>query len=119
MNTTPLEENEQEALAQLLDRLRLQWAHIPNELRAKPQYQAKRKRLGVKKGVPDNFIFDPPPRFPEAKGAVIELKRSEGGKVSDEQWDWLTALSRRGWKAAVCKGIDEAMKQLREWGYIK
>lgn len=118
MNTTPLEEKDQEALAELLDSLRLHWMHCPNESKAKPQYHAKRKRLGVKKGVPDNFIFDPPPNHKSAKGGVIELKRKVGGKVSDEQLDWINYLNDQGWKTAICFGIDDAIKQLRSWGYL-
>jgi hypothetical protein len=115
----PKEEVEQAELAKFLDSLGLDWFHVPNELMAKPQYIAKRARLGVKKGVLDNFIFDPPPAFPDAKGAVIELKRRKGGKVSDEQADWLIRLSKLGWRTAVCNGYNEAVKQLILWGYMK
>jgi len=112
------EEQDQEALAQLLDSLRLLWTHVPNETKAKPQYLAKRKRLGVKPGFPDVIIFDKPPNCPESVGAAIELKRVKGSKVSDNQRFWLNILAAYGWETAVCKGIDDAIKQLRVWGYM-
>ena len=32
------------------------WYHVPNEAKAKPQYHAKLKRMGVKSGVTDIVI---------------------------------------------------------------
>jgi len=114
----PKEEQDQEALAQLLDSLRLLWTHVPNETKAKPQYLAKRKRLGVKSGFPDVIIFNPPPCNRTAKGAAVELKRAIGGKVSPEQTKWLKNLAELGWVTAICFGIDDVIKQLRAWGYF-
>jgi hypothetical protein len=119
LNKSRREEPDQIALAELLDRSGLLWNHVPNEIQCKPQYYAKRKRLGVKKGVPDNFIYDAPPLIPTSRGAVIELKRERGGKVSDEQEMWIQELRGRGWEVAVCNGIDEAIEQLRKWGYLR
>lgn len=119
MNHTPLEESDQMALAELLDRLGLCWMHCANERKSKPQYIAKLKRLGMKTGYPDVTIFDPPPYNKNLKGAVIELKRKTGGRVSPNQAEWLRNLSERGWAAAICCGIDEAIGKLKEWGYIK
>jgi hypothetical protein len=113
------EEVEQEGLAEILDRLGLTWFHVPNEGDRKPQYRAKLRRQGLKPGVPDVIIVDPPPAFPNAKGAAIELKRRKGGKVSEEQMDWIIKLNLLGWKTAVCKGKDEAIEQLKAWGYWK
>jgi hypothetical protein len=115
----PTEEQDQMALAELLDSIGLAWFHVPNEIRCKPQYLAKRKRLGVKAGVSDNFILSEVPNFPLAKGAVIELKRVKGGVLSPEQRGWLACLSELGWETAVCKGIDQAIQQLKQWGYLK
>jgi len=114
----PTEEQDQESLADLLDLIGVRWCHYPAEIKAKPQYMAKRKRLGVKTGVPDVMIFHPPPNYPFSKGAVIELKRIKGGRLSESQVDWLNVLSVLGWKTAVCKGINEAIEQLKIWGYV-
>ena len=76
---------------------------------------------GIKAGAPDLIIFDRPPSKREAKeacpGVAIELKRIKGGRVSDEQRQWLDNLSARGWITAVCKGFEEAVKLLEELGY--
>jgi VRR-NUC domain len=117
--SVPLEEDEQKDLAQLLDSMGLIWFHVPNEIKCKPQYYAKRKMLGVKSGVPDNFIINIPPKFPQSKGAVIELKRKKGGVTSEEQLEWLSKLSHKGWRVAVCHGKDECINQLIFWGYLK
>lgn len=119
MQEIPKEEQDQQALAELLDSLRLLWCHVPNEGKRKPQYQAKLKRLGLKSGVPDVIIFDPPPNCHNAKGAAMELKRVKGGKLSSNQESWLAELKNNGWKTAVCKGLDEAINKLKEWGYMK
>jgi hypothetical protein len=115
----PTEEQEQLALADLLNQLKLTWFHPANEGMRKPQYAAKQKRLGLKAGIPDVIILDVPPKFPESRGAVIELKRQKGGRLSNDQRVWLQLFQLYKWQAAVCKGIDEAIEQLREWGYMK
>lgn len=115
----PLEENEQMKLAQLLDSIGVLWLHPPNEIKCNPQYLKKRARLGVKAGVPDVIIFDSPPNSLGHRGAAIELKRKKGGTLSDAQADWLLKLAARGWAIATCKGIDQAIKQLRIWGYMR
>lgn len=115
----PREEDEQIKLAELLDSIGVFWFHVPNEIKCKPQYLRKRARLGVKAGVLDNFILEPPPKYPDSKGAVIELKRIKGSKVSKEQTFWIDVLKDLGWAVAVCKGYNAAHEQLREWGYIK
>ena len=70
------------------------------------------KRQGVRPGVPD--ICLPVPRG--GYGALyIELKRQQGGRVSEEQRAWIDALNRAGNKAVVCKGFEEAKKQIEEY----
>lgn len=115
----PKEEDDMLALAEYLDRAGWLWNHCPNEGKRKPQYTQKLKRLGLKNGFPDVTIFDIPPYFPNLRGAVIELKRRKGGQTSPEQIEWLIKLQRLGWATAICHGIDEALQQLRFWGYLK
>ena len=110
-NKNPYEEDEQIKLAEYLDMKGYCWCHVPNEGKHKIQYYAKQKRLGVKKGVPDNFIFDVIDSY---KGIAIELKRKKGGRVSKEQKEWLDKLENRGWLTRVCKGADEAIDWLEE-----
>jgi hypothetical protein len=44
-------------------------------------------------------------------GLYIELK-AQGGRVSDEQKEWIAALRAQGYRAEVCVGADAA------WGVI-
>ena len=117
--TNPPEEAEQLALVQWLELHKIKYTHVPNEGKHKVQYRVKQKRLGVKPGVPDLLIFDPPPNYPNTVGAAIELKRRKGGRVTAEQSAWLNDLKDRGWAVAVCRGVDEAIRFLESLGYGK
>jgi hypothetical protein len=124
--TTSSETKEQIALAQLLDQVKyqgrpLKWMHCPNESKRNIISGANLKKAGMKKGFPDFIIFDSPPIQTniKLKGAVIELKRLAGGKLSKEQEDWINFFDNNNWAAAVAEGMDEAILFLREWGYIK
>ena len=110
-NWTPTEASEQAAL--------FQWAayaegrhpelkllhHIPNGGSRDPREAHNLKRQGVKPGVPDICLPVPRGCF---HGLYIELKRQRGGRLSDEQSGWLSALTRQGYMAVVCKGWQEA-----------
>ena len=118
------ESADQKALANLLDTIRIKgkpllWCHSPNEGERNVAFAVELKRRGVKPGVPDNLIFDSPPKFPKIKGLAIELKRAGGGKTTKYQDDWLEALAQRGWAAVVCHGIDECIKTLEHYGYLR
>lgn len=115
------EDRTQRRLACSLDDAGLLWCHVPNEgvLAGGQREGARRRARGVKSGVPDVLIFDPPPLVPAARGAAIELKSSTG-TTSAEQDVWLARLAAAGWVVAVCRGDDdetEALAQLRAWGY--
>lgn len=115
--TNPPEEAEHMALVQWLELHAIRYTHVPNEGLHKVQYRVKQKRLGVKPGVPDILIFDPPPACPENVGTAIELKRRKGGRVTPEQSAWLCVLKDRGWAVAVCQGAMEAIEFLESLGY--
>lgn len=87
--------------------------HVENERQCSPQQAARRKRMGVKKGVPDLVL-------PVARGGYhglyIELKKPKG-KLSDDQEWWLDRLSINGYCAMVCYGWEKAAYVL-EW-YLK
>ena len=65
----------------------------------------KFKRMGVSPGFPDIEI--PLPIAPY-HGCYIELKRQKGGKLSENQVDWLKYLTEKGYYAVCCRGFDEA-----------
>lgn len=84
--------------------------HIPNEAGTRTIKDTMRlKKLGVKAGVPDLFL-------PVARwgwhGLFIEMKRQRNGRVSEEQREWLKALTEQGYLVRVCNGFDEAKKSL-------
>lgn len=86
--------------------------HIPNERKCSAQQGARMKAEGRKSGVPDICL-------PVARGGYhglyIELKRTKGGRVSDEQKGWLKALQRCGYRAEVCLGWDAARTVIMDY----
>lgn len=66
----------------------------------------KLKATGVVAGVPDLMI-------PSLK-TFIEMKRTKGGQVSQEQTDWIHYLQDVGYHAKVCYGKDEAVAFIKE-----
>lgn len=118
----PIENEEQATLAEWLDLHGVLWCHCPNEGqmggRRGQMHGARLRRLGLKSGVPDVLVFDLPPMGPRpCRGVAIELKRQRGGRVSDEQREWIDALRERGWVAEVCKGAGAAIALLERLGY--
>lgn len=122
-HTAPTEDQEQGALVKWLRAQRVAFTAIPNGAYLfggrvdRARQWAKLQRTGCQKGFPDLLIFTPPPNSPGCPGVAVEMKRTKGGRVSDEQRAWLDALEGYGWKAIVAKGCDSAVKQLRELGY--
>ena len=71
------------------------------------RYGAKRKREGLKKGVPDVFIAWPTKTH---HGMYIEFKRQKfkPSQVKPEQHEWIERLTAKGYAAVVCGGCDSA-----------
>lgn len=86
--------------------------HIPNGGKRSATEAKRFQAEGVKAGVPDVFL--PVPRG-EFHGLFIEMKRREGGKVSQEQKTWIADLQEQGYKAAVCKGWEAAAAVIEEY----
>jgi len=114
----PTESQEQQALFSWARMQECVWpelallVHVPNGgLRNMPE-AVRFKAEGVRKGFPDIML-------PVARGGfhalAIELKRLRGGKVSQEQREWLDALTSQGWRAVVCKGWDEARMEIEAY----
>ena len=111
----PSEEEEQAAVMEWTTLMSKQYPelrllfHIPNGSDRHPAVAAKLKRQGVKPGVPDLFL-------PVARGGFhglwIEMKRRKGGRVSEDQAEWLKALEGQMYRAVVCHGAEEACDML-------
>jgi hypothetical protein len=104
----PSEDVEQCLCAQYLDARGLLWFHVPNGGQRNPAVGKKLKAHGVKRGVPDIWIVDPPPGKFGLVGAVIELKRADGvpSDVTPEQREWLEKLKKRCYATDTAFGFD-------------
>lgn len=67
---------------------------------------------GVKSGVPDVMLPAPIGRY---HGLYIEMKRQQGGRLSDSQKEWLHNLREQGYATVVCKGTDEAQSAIMDY----
>lgn len=70
------------------------------------------KAEGVRPGVPDYHL--PVPRGGYV-GLWIELKRTDGGRVSPEQREWLAHLQAQGHCAVVCRGWEAAWAEVQNY----
>lgn len=75
---------------------------------------AKAAATGLQKGMLDLFYPMPRKGF---HGLVIEMKRLQGGVVSEWQKYWIDVLRFFGYRVEVCRGYDAAIKVLEEYFY--
>lgn len=109
MNETPYEEDEQITLVDWLDLTGLKFTAIPNSTWTTSNKQkAKNKKMGLRRGFLDIIIFSP-------EGTLcIEMKRTKGGVVSEDQKAWIDVINATPMaQAAVCYGVDEAIATVR------
>ena len=86
--------------------------HVPNGGVRNKATAGRLKAEGVKSGVPD--ICLPVPRG-KYHGLYIELKRRKGGRLSDDQSDWIAALRGFGYLADSCRGAREAIELIQRY----
>ncbi len=72
----------------------------------------KLKREGFVNGVSDLFLMIPNSLY---HGLFIEMKKAEGGKVSQEQHKFIENAKERGYQAVVCKGFEEGKSVILEY----
>lgn len=82
--------------------------------------QNKLKAEGMNSGVPDLLIIVPPERSKTGRRLMlwIEMKRQQGGSVSDAQQQWIdeiNAVEGGNVGAFVCYGADEAIQLLKDF----
>lgn len=86
--------------------------HVPNGGSRNKAEAGRLQAEGVKSGVPDLCL-------PVARGCFhglyIELKRTEGGRVSENQREWLDVLQKQGYCAVVCKGWEAAAEEIKNY----
>lgn len=113
VNYSPTEHQEQSALfawAKAMEwrmpELKLLYA-IPNGGKRSKATAALLKAEGVKPGVPDICL---PVARSGWHGMYIELKRRKGGRLSEEQRMWMSALETAGYRCCVCNGWEKAQE---------
>lgn len=114
----PYEDEEQAAVLEYCDIWHMPYFHVNNEMWTESWSQlAKAKKLGVKKGVPDLFVFIPIGRYPDDTTAyqmvTIEMKRRKGNNASAEQKAWGLIFEQANIPHAVCKGAMQAVDFLK------
>lgn len=84
---------------------------IPNGGKRNISVAKKLKAEGVRSGIPDIFI-------PVAKqgynGLFIEVKTQKGA-TSKQQKQWLNTLSSQGYKAVICRGLDNILDEVKKY----
>ena len=111
----PTEAQEQERLLAVLRRHGVLYFAVPNGGRRGVREAVSLRRQGVQPGIPDLVLPGPDARW---RCLAIELKRSKGGRVSEEQEAWHRLLRSCGWQVLVCRGADDAIEQLRALGVL-
>lgn len=115
MKLIKTEDDEQAALFQYaLYQKEIEWTllfAIPNGGYRKIKTGIQLKRTGLKPGIPDIFL---PVGRGIYHGLFIEMK-SEKGTVRKNQKEWHDALRTQGYKVEVCRGCDQAIKEIQEY----
>lgn len=95
----------------------LQWLyHVSNEGKRSLILGSLMKRAGLKSGVPDLCL--PVARYPY-HGLYIEMKRRKGGRLTQNQSEWLEGLKQQGYKTMRCDGWEPAAQAILEYLKIK
>lgn len=84
---------------------------VPNGGSRHPAEAKNLKAAGVKPGVPD--ICLPVPRG-KYHGLYIELK-SQKGRPSEFQEEWISRLNQQGYMAVCCHGFEEARSAIMSY----
>lgn len=114
----PLEIDEQKMYTNWLDSHKIVYFAVPNVVTLAPtmkkvqhriRFWQKRKKEGVKKGVPDLVVFLP------KQILFVEMKRLKKSSTSKEQKEWNTTINIFPYSIAViCKGGQAAIDTTRD-----
>jgi hypothetical protein len=85
--------------------------HIPNGGQRAITTAKRLKAEGVKAGVPDICLPAPKGKY---HGLYIELK-VKGNKTTDNQNQWLAALTAQGYYCSVCYGYEQASEVILKY----
>lgn len=104
--------------ARYLDEHGYIYFHPPLEGKRSPVTGKLLKAMGMKKGAPDFFIFgkmndEKYYRFNGIHGVAIEMK-SDTGKPTKEQEEWIKILGYLGWRACIAYGHEQAVEFMEQ-----
>lgn len=106
-----LEHPLQKAIAEWMDwvlKPPIYWTGIDHAAKLSPRYGKKRKERGVKKGIADFLVIAPGPNV-----VWLEVKREDGGSLTQEQKDFATAMHAvKAWCVTV-RSVAEVERALR------
>ncbi len=105
------EDAEQIAFVAYLEARGLRFTAIPNSTyTTHMSVKVRNKRLGLRAGFPDMVIC-----IPHVGMAYVEMKRTKGGRATDDQLEWIDDINLcPGAEARVCKGAIEAIRFIEE-----
>jgi hypothetical protein len=114
-NTSPTEFEEQCAYVKWLKANNILFFAIPNAGRRTLYEQMTNKAQGLIAGVPDVFVCERPYRITHEeiaslRGLFVELKRIQGGVVSEVQQNMQKRLRVAGFAVFVAYGADDAIQ---------
>ena len=84
---------------------------VPNAAKRGQKALNSLRREGAAFGFPDLMLL-----WPNRGIAFIEFKNSEGGRLSDNQREWIARLRAMGFPASVQNDADAALEFLRHCG---
>jgi len=94
---------------------RVLWTATAGGLRTTWKQATAMKRMGLSKGVPDILVFESRGKY---HGLCIELKKAKEQGHSypsiEQKW-WIEELNKRGYKAVVCYGFEEARETVEKY----
>lgn len=85
---------------------------FPNGYRQQVYESVNLKKQGVNSSVPDIFVDIPRGNY---HGLRIEMKAKKGSRVNKQQQDFIDRYSKLGYKAVICYGADEAIRELESY----
>jgi hypothetical protein len=86
-------------------------AHLAGDARLRAIKMNAMKAEGLTPGASDLFLMIPKNNY---HGLFVEMKTT-GGKVSDNQKDFMGAANAMNYKTVVCYGFDDGKKAIKEY----
>lgn len=85
---------------------------VPNGSQRHIAVAVKLKAEGVKRGVPDLVL---PVMIPNGPGSLYIEMKSDDGKPTETQQDYLRFLHAQGFEVHICRAPDEAITHIKDY----